>query len=90
MLAIQPITGIQLTRLVTEEYALTLNVPAKPALREPTINQHHEQVQYAGLMNRPIAAKIGARIREPRTDPDPWLPLTPVRARRSCKIAAMS
>jgi hypothetical protein len=29
--------AIQFTREVTEEYALTLKVPSKPALRKPTI-----------------------------------------------------
>ena len=53
-----------MTRLITEEYAPTRNVPAKPALREPTISST-SRCYMPAPMNRPIAANIGARIREP-------------------------
>jgi hypothetical protein len=51
--------GIQLTREVTEEYALTLEGPSKPALRKPTISMTRRCAMPAP-MNRPIAASISA------------------------------
>jgi hypothetical protein len=62
--------GIQLTREVTEEYALALKVPSKLALRKPTISMTRRCIMPAP-MDRSIAANIGARITSQINTPKP-------------------